>query len=220
MDTAPPLRVVQQPPRGRGQVRGDNGLGHGQRALSRGASHTEARQPALVYATCHREKGDVPDVITGTFFIYNVPYTALIDIGSTHSYIACTVSENLGILVESATSEVTVLSLLGQLVRVNKLFRDVLLEGQWAIFLADLMELPFGEFDLILGIDWWVKHRVSLDCAMKKVVLRTVEDSELLELPPSREVEFGIELLPGTAPMSIAPYRMAPKELVELKTQI
>ncbi len=50
---------------------------------------------------------------------------------------------------------------LGQLVRVNKLFRDVPLEVQGAIFLADLMELSFGEFDLILGMDWLVKHRVS-----------------------------------------------------------
>ncbi|KAA3477014.1 DNA/RNA polymerases superfamily protein [Gossypium australe] len=43
---------------------------------------------------------------------------------------------------------------------------------------------------------------------------------ELLGLPPDREVEFGIELLPGTTLVSIAPYRMAPKELVELKAQI
>ncbi|XP_052888034.1 uncharacterized protein LOC128296635 [Gossypium arboreum] len=43
---------------------------------------------------------------------------------------------------------------------------------------------------------------------------------ELPGLPPSREVEFGIELLPGTALVSIAPYWMAPKELVELKAQI
>ncbi|KAG8481374.1 hypothetical protein CXB51_026156 [Gossypium anomalum] len=43
---------------------------------------------------------------------------------------------------------------------------------------------------------------------------------ELPGLPPNREVEFGIDLLPGTAPVSIAPYRMAPKELVELKAQI
>ncbi|XP_016743105.1 uncharacterized protein [Gossypium hirsutum] len=70
------------------------------------------------------------------------------DIGSTHSYIAYTVSENLGILIESTTSEVTVLTPLGQSIRVNKLFRDVPLEVQGAIFLADLMELPFGEFDL------------------------------------------------------------------------
>ena len=43
---------------------------------------------------------------------------------------------------------------------------------------------------------------------------------ELPGLPPVREVEFGIELIPGTTPISIAPYRMAPLELKELKTQL
>lgn len=33
-------------------------------------------------------------------------------------------------------------------------------------------------------------------------------------------MEFGIELLPGIAPVSIAPYRMTPKELPELKAQL
>ncbi|XP_028758745.1 uncharacterized protein LOC114717715 [Neltuma alba] len=32
-------------------------------------------------------------------------------------------------------------------------------------------------------------------------------------LPPEREVEFSIELVPGTAPISKAPYRMSPSEL-------
>ncbi|KAA3466714.1 vacuolar protein sorting-associated protein 35B-like [Gossypium australe] len=40
---------------------------------------------------------------------------------------------------------------------------------------------------------------------------------ELPGLPPVREVEFGIELVPGTTPISISPYRMAPTELKELK---
>ena len=39
-------------------------------------------------------------------------------------------------------------------------------------------------------------------------------------LPPRREVEFGIDLIPGMAPISKAPYRMAPAELVELKAQL
>ncbi|KAA3487887.1 reverse transcriptase [Gossypium australe] len=43
---------------------------------------------------------------------------------------------------------------------------------------------------------------------------------ELPGLPPVREVEFGIELLPGTTPISIALYRMAPTELKELKSQL
>ena len=39
-------------------------------------------------------------------------------------------------------------------------------------------------------------------------------------LPPVREIDFSIELLPGTMPISQAPYRMAPAELKELKTQL
>ena len=43
---------------------------------------------------------------------------------------------------------------------------------------------------------------------------------EISGLPLIREVEFTIELLPGTALISIAPYRMAPTELGELKLQL
>jgi len=43
---------------------------------------------------------------------------------------------------------------------------------------------------------------------------------EVLGLPPEREIEFAIELVPGTAPISKAPYRMAPAELTKLKTQV
>ena len=43
---------------------------------------------------------------------------------------------------------------------------------------------------------------------------------ELPGLPPEREVEFVIELAPGAHPMSVAPYRMDPLELKELKVQL
>jgi hypothetical protein len=39
-------------------------------------------------------------------------------------------------------------------------------------------------------------------------------------MSPDRDVEFVIELQPGTAPISKRPYRMPPKELAELKTQL
>ncbi|XP_016743502.1 uncharacterized protein [Gossypium hirsutum] len=161
------------------------------------------------------------------------------------------------------------------------MFRDVPLEIQGIVFLADLMELPFRVFDLILGMDWLVKHRVNMDCSTKRVVLRTETDKEVVVtrelrnylsnvisalrvkklvckgceaflayanvsdvgdssvkdirtvkdfpdvfpeklpgLPLEHEVEFGIELFSGIAPVSIAPYKMASKELVELKAQI
>jgi hypothetical protein len=43
---------------------------------------------------------------------------------------------------------------------------------------------------------------------------------ELPGMPPDRDIEFAIELQPGTAPISKRPYRMPPAELAELKKQL
>ena len=42
----------------------------------------------------------------------------------------------------------------------------------------------------------------------------------LPRLPPKRAIDFAIDLLPGTEPVSKALYRMAPAELKELKVQL
>jgi len=39
-------------------------------------------------------------------------------------------------------------------------------------------------------------------------------------LPAARDVEFAIEVIPNTTPISKAPYRMTPVELAELKKQL
>ena len=43
---------------------------------------------------------------------------------------------------------------------------------------------------------------------------------DLPRLPPDQDVEFAIELEPGTAPISQRPYHMAPKKLAEMKKQL
>ena len=43
---------------------------------------------------------------------------------------------------------------------------------------------------------------------------------DIAGLPPDREVEFTIDLISGTEPISIPPYRMAPAELRELEAQL
>jgi hypothetical protein len=47
-----------------------------------------------------------------------------------------------------------------------------------------------------------------------------VFSNELPGMPPDRDVEFVIELQPGTAPIYKRPYRMPPKKLAELKNQL
>ncbi|WMV13463.1 hypothetical protein MTR67_006848 [Solanum verrucosum] len=53
-----------------------------------------------------------------------------------------------------------------------------------------------------------------------RVLTIKVFPKNLPALPPEREVEFPIELIPRSTPISITPYRMTPAELRELKYQL
>ena len=44
--------------------------------------------------------------------------------------------------------------------------------------------------------------------------------NDLPDIPPEQKLDFGIDLLPETNPISIPPHRMAPYELKELKAQL
>ena len=74
--------------------------------------------------------------------------------------------------------------------------------------------------DLALPVVAHVK--ASLDLASIPMVCEfpDVFPKDLPRLPPDRDVEFTIELEPSTAPISRCPYRMAPKELAEMKKQL
>ncbi|KAA3483692.1 DNA/RNA polymerases superfamily protein [Gossypium australe] len=247
----------------------------------KGMKNTTARAPARAYAARAREDASSSDVITGTFTLYDTTVIALIDPGSTHSYVCETLEFEKTLLVESTEFVIRVSNPLGRCVLVNKVCRDCPLMIRDYCFPADLMLLPFDEFDIILGMDWLTSHEAVVDCKRKLIDLKcrngetirikscdvnglpTVISSmlarkyvrkgceaylayvlnnkmsekqiesvsvvceypdvfpeELPGLPPVREIEFGIELVPGTAPISIAPYRMAPTELKELKAQL
>ncbi|XP_070679270.1 uncharacterized protein [Malus domestica] len=77
------------------------------------------------------------------------------------------------------------------------------------------------------GCQGYLAHVVLNDVAPTSIeevgVVRHYPDvfpDDLPGLPPDREVEFSIDLLPGTDPISLTPYRMAPAELRELKIQL
>ncbi|KAJ8764949.1 hypothetical protein K2173_010414 [Erythroxylum novogranatense] len=77
------------------------------------------------------------------------------------------------------------------------------------------------------GCEAFLAHVVDADANEGKLedvlIVREFPDvfpDELPSLPPVREIEFVIDLIPGTAPISIPPYRMAPAELRELKEQL
>jgi hypothetical protein len=53
-------------------------------------------------------------------------------------------------------------------------------------------------------------------------VLKEFEDvfKEIPRLPPKRDIDFSIDLMPGVAPVSKTPYRMSTPELKELQMQL
>ncbi|XP_056864077.1 uncharacterized protein LOC130511213 [Raphanus sativus] len=93
--------------------------------------------------------------------------------------------------------------------------------------LGDLTEMEMSFYDVILGMDWLTRHRVVLDCPEARelhdipVVYEYADVFEALKgPPPARSDVLTIEVEPGTAPVSRAPYRLAPAEMAELKKQL
>ena len=64
------------------------------------------------------------------------------------------------------------------------------------------------------------KRKVTMDCVPQVCDFADVFPDELPGLPPHREMDFSIDLYPGTDPISVAPFRMAPVELKELNLQL
>ena len=228
-----------------------------------------------------REDQDAPRVIVGIFSLYDIGMHALVDPGSTHSYVCLEQLSDKLPSVEPLAYDMHVTSPMGHSVKVNRVYKNCPLMVHDREFSVDLIALPFHEFDLILGMDWLSKHQAIDDYDKKTVVLKcsnlsevtvhgirsgsvsnvissmqarrflrkgceaflalvldskrgqvNLEDipvikefldvfpEELPGLPPEREVDLAIKVVHGTTPISRAPYRMAPTELKELKTQL
>nr|GEX91580.1 hypothetical protein [Tanacetum cinerariifolium] len=115
----------------------------------------------------------------------------------------------------------------GQLVEINKVIHDCKLEIEGHTFDIDL--IPFGHesFDEIVGMDWLSRHKADIVCHEKKlkdiVIVRNFPQvflDVLSRLPPSREFEFHIDLIPEAIPIEKYPYRLAPSEMEELSSQL
>jgi hypothetical protein len=77
-----------------------------------------------------------------------------------------------------------------------------------------------GEPEIISLANLEVTSDIQIEELRVVQQFQDVFPSEIPAFPPSREVEFFIDLHPGTRPISESPYRMAPAELTELKSQI
>ena len=136
--------------------------------------------PARAYAMKARGGQDTLKAIAGIISLYGIEMHALIDPGSTHSYVWIEHVFDKMIVVEWLSYDMHVTSPLGHNVNVNRVYKNCPIIIHDREFFADLIALSFHEFDLILGMDWLLKHRAIIDCDKKTVVLRCSDKSEVI----------------------------------------
>ncbi|GJR68170.1 putative reverse transcriptase domain-containing protein [Tanacetum coccineum] len=131
--------------------------------------------------------------------------------------------------VEEARQDSNIVTASGQLEEIDKVIKGCKLEIEGHVFDIDL--IPFGHrsFDVIIGERPKEKARLlmSAKASDKKqeeiVVVRDFPEvfpDDLSGLPPIREIEFRIELIPGATPVAKSPYRLAPSKMEELSGQL
>ncbi|XP_060960736.1 uncharacterized protein LOC133031281 [Cannabis sativa] len=166
--------------------------------------------------------------------------------GATRSYVSSRVLNQLGRPSDVFEMGFGILLPNGELIISRKWVRSVLIRIEDRELSDDLVELPLAEFDMILKMGFCPNTLLILIVNEKcgcvgflaivvdssKFVLLGPEEvkvvkefldvfpEELPGLPPQREIDFIIDLIPGAEPVSEAPYRMAPAELKELNIQL
>ena len=111
----------------------------------------------------------------GMFLLSRLWARVLFDFGPSHSFIASSCVNVLGLKVESLEKPLHVSSPLGIRVRIDQICRDCELEISGNLLMVDLRVMDISEFDVILGMDWLTAHRVIIDCDRRRVTAYTQE---------------------------------------------
>jgi hypothetical protein len=181
------------------------------------------------------EAQQAPDVVLGMFLTSSHPATILFDFGASYSFISSSFVAKHSLPI--ATMKHTMLvSSPGSEMRTKHICPVVSISIRGVDFPSNLILLDSKGIDIILCMDWLRKYDGVIQCTRKAVKLtkkvrtsvdiRVVQDypdvfpEELPGMLPDHDIEFLIELLPGTPRISKRPYRMPVNELVELKKQI
>ncbi|XP_043701128.1 uncharacterized protein LOC122651694 [Telopea speciosissima] len=154
------------------------------------------RSQGQVYSVTNEDAQADPSVITGVVIVCSQPAYALFDLGVSHSFVSLNFAKKMSIEPMLMAQKLIVNTPMGSKVELDSVYDPcpVLIDTETKV--SPLEEL----------------------CAVKD--FPDVFPEDLTRLPPDRETEFMIDLIPGAAPVSKAPYRMAPTELKELQEQL
>ncbi|GJS99858.1 putative reverse transcriptase domain-containing protein [Tanacetum coccineum] len=191
-----------------------------------------------------------PNVVTGMFLLNQHLARVLFDSGADKSFISISLASMLNIPPITIDTFYDIEMADENLVSTNTVIQGCTLTLLNQPFEIDLMPIKLGSFDVVIGMDWLSKYHARIICDEKVVhipikgetlIIRVMEkksDEKRLEdipvvrefpkvfpkdlpgLPPVRQVEFQIDLIPETTPIARAPYRLAPSEMQKLFNQL
>ncbi|GJV48579.1 putative reverse transcriptase domain-containing protein [Tanacetum coccineum] len=180
--------------------------------------------PPKVYMVGNEGTNPDSNIVTGTFLLNNRYTSILFDTGADRSFVSTTFSSLIDITPTTLDHYYDVELADGRIIGINTIIQGCTLNFLDHPFNINLMHIELGSFDVIVGMDWLAKYHVVIYCAEKIVRVpwgnETLIVHDLSGLPPTRQVEFQIDLIPGDAPIARAPYRLAPSEMKELSEQL
>ncbi|GKD88790.1 putative reverse transcriptase domain-containing protein, partial [Tanacetum coccineum] len=174
-----------------------------------------------------------PNVVTGTFMLNNRYASVLFDLGSDRSFVNIRFSSLLDIKPIKIEDSYEVELADRRVVSTNTVSKGFTLSLVNHIFEIYLMPIELGMSDVIIGMDWLVKHDAIIVYG-EKVARKYVEqgyhlflahvteskskEKRMEDVPVIRDFpEVFLEELPGLLPpIAHAPYRLAPSEMKEL----
>nr|GEV92386.1 putative reverse transcriptase domain-containing protein [Tanacetum cinerariifolium] len=168
------------------------------------------------YALGGRDASPDSNVITGTFLLNNRYATILFDTGADRIFVSTTFSALINITPATLENFYDVELADGKIIRVNTIIRGCTLNFMNYPFNIDLMPVSLGTFDVIIGMDWLTKYHGVIICDEK--IVRVPFGGEMYSTSSTSRVPN--DLVPGVAPVTRAPYRLAPSEMKELAEQL
>ena len=97
----------------------------------------------------------------------------LCDSGASHSFVATSSVDVLGLEVETLEETFHVSSPLGTRVRIDQICRDCELEISRILLTVDLRVMDISNSDVILSMDWLTPHQVVIDCDSRRITTYT-----------------------------------------------
>ncbi|XP_022013925.1 uncharacterized protein LOC110913399 [Helianthus annuus] len=184
-----------------------------------------------------------PNVVTGTFLLNNHFASILFDTGADFSFISVEFKNTLGLKSSKLDVPYSIELANGKLVELGVVVTECSLQLGEQKFTINLLPVELGSFDVVVGIDWLSNNQAEVVCHEKIIRIPLLNEETLADgpkltdipivkefpevfpedlpgLPPYRQVEFHIDLVPGAGPVAKSPHRLAPSEMQELSTQL